>query len=137
RAAALAGISVDTVRFFQKLGPIRSESRTAGGYRRFTGEQIHDLQFVRHAQELGFSLGEVKNLLALRPKSHACSEVQAMLEDKLADVREKIQSLARIESELSGALRKCNRELRLELEVKHKDCCPLLSRLDHLNGEKQ
>jgi DNA-binding transcriptional MerR regulator len=137
RAAELAGVSVDTLRFYQKLGLIQSKSRTAGGYRLFTGEQIHDLKFVRHAQELGFSLSEVKDLLALRKKSHACSEVQTMLKDKLADVREKIQSLTRIESELRGALRKCNRELRLEREVKHKDCCPLLAKLDHANGEKQ
>jgi DNA-binding transcriptional MerR regulator len=134
KAAELAGVSVDTIRFYQKLGLIGSPSRSAGGYRLFEGEQIHELKFVRHAQELGFSLTEVKELLALRQKHHACSEVQTMLTRKLADVREKIKSLSRLEAELGGALRDCNRELRLKREIKHEDCCPLLAKLDQMNG---
>jgi DNA-binding transcriptional MerR regulator len=75
KAARLAGVSVDTIRFYQKLGLTKSATRSAGGYRLFSGEQIRDLQFVRHAQELGFSLNEIKELLALRTKHHTCSEV--------------------------------------------------------------
>ncbi len=134
KAAELAGVSVDTIRFYQKLGLIRSASRSVSGYRLFEREQIHELKFVRHAQELGFSLTEVKELLALRQKHHACSEVQTMLTRKLADVREKVKSLARLEAELRGALSNCNRELRLKREIKHEDCCPLLTKLDRMNG---
>ena len=90
--------------------------------------------FVRHAQELGFSLTEVRELLALRQKHHVCSEVQSMLKRKLGDVREKINSLSRLEAELAAAFRNCNRELRLERGIKHEDCCPLLTKLDRLNG---
>ena len=100
----------------------------------FDGEQIRDLTFVRHAQELGFSLTEVKELLALRQKHHVCSEVQSMLKRKLADVREKINSLSRWEAELAGALHNCNRELHLKREIKHEDCCPLHTKLDRVNG---
>ena|SRR2546428_8441176 len=134
KAAELAGISVDTIRFYQKLGLVKNASRSAGGYRLFDGEQIRDLTFVRHAQELGFSLSEVKELLGLRQKHHACSEVQSMLTRKLVDVRDKIKSLARLEAELAGAYRNCNRELRLKREIKHEDCCPLLTKLDQMNG---
>ena len=134
KAAKVAGVSVDTIRFYQKLGLIKSAGRSAGGYRLFDGEQIRDLTFVRHAQELGFSLTEVKELLALRQKHHACSEVQSMLKHKLGDVREKINSLSRLEAELTDALRNCNRELRLKREIKHEDCCPLLTKLDRING---
>ena len=134
KAAKLAGVSVDTIRFYQKLGLIKSAGRSAGGYRLFDGEQIRDLTFVRHAQELGFSLNEVKELLALRQKHHACSEVQSMLKRKLGDVQEKINGLSRLEAELADALRNCNRELRLKREIKHEDCCPLLTKLDRLNG---
>ncbi len=133
KAARLAGISVDAIRFYQKLGLVKGASRTAGGYRLFNGEQIRDLKFVRHAQELGFSLTEIGELLALRQKHHACSDVQTMLKHKLADVGEKIKSLARLEAELTGALRNCNRELRLKREIKHEDCCPLLTKLDRIN----
>jgi hypothetical protein len=57
-----------------------------------------------------------------------------MLTRKLVDVREKINGLGRLEAELSGALRDCNRELRLKREIKHEDCCPLLTKLDRMNG---
>jgi DNA-binding transcriptional MerR regulator len=133
-AAKLAGVSVDTIRFYQRLGLIKSAARTAGGYRLFDGEQIRDLRFVRQAQELGFSLTEVKELLALRHKHHVCSEVQSMLKRKLGDVRNKINSLSRLEAELAGALHNCNRELHLKREIKHEDCCPLLTKLDRVNG---
>ena len=134
KAAKLAGVSVDTIRFYQKLGLIKVAARTAGGYRMFDGEQIRDLTFVRHAQALGFSLSEVKELLALRQKHHACSQVQSMLKRKLIDVREKINSLSRLEAEIAEAFRNCNRELRLKREIKHEDCCPLLTKLGRING---
>jgi DNA-binding transcriptional MerR regulator len=134
RAAKRAGVSVDTIRFYEKLGLIEGAPRSAGGYRLFDGAQIRDLTFVRHAQELGFSLNEVKELLALRQREHACSQVQSMLTRKLADVEEKIKSLARLEAELREALRKCNRELRQEREIRHHDCCPLLTELDRVKG---
>ena len=121
----------------QKSPPNKFESERARGYRLFNGEQIRDLKFVRHAQELGFSLTEIQELLALRQKHHACSDVQSMIKHKLAGVREKIKSLARLEAELSGALRNCNRELRLKRDVKHDDCCPLLTKLDRMNGSKR
>jgi DNA-binding transcriptional MerR regulator len=134
KAAKVAGVSVDTIRFYQKLGLIKSAGRSAGGYRLFDGEDIHDLTFVRNAQELGFSLTEVKELLALRQKHHVCSEVQSMLKHKLGDVRKKINSLSRLEAELATAFRKCNRELHLKREIKHDDCCPLLTKLERVNG---
>ncbi len=134
KAASVAGVSVDTIRFYQKIGLIKSAGRSAGGYRLFDGEDIHDLTFVRHAQELGFSLTEMKELLALRQKHHVCSEVQSMLKHRLAAVREKINCLSRLEAELATAFRNCNRELRLNREIKHEDCCPLLTKLDRVNG---
>jgi DNA-binding transcriptional MerR regulator len=134
QAAKIAGVSVDTIRFYQRLGLIEGAARSAGGYRLFDGEQINHLKFVRHAQELGFSLNEIKELLALRQKDHACSDVQSMLKRKLTDVHEKIKSLVCLEAELRAAMRNCNRDLRLKPEVKHGDSCPLLERLDRMNG---
>jgi DNA-binding transcriptional MerR regulator len=111
KAAKVAGVSVDTIRFYQRIGLIKSAGRSAGGYRLFDGEQIRNLTFVRQAQELGFSLIEVKELLALRQKHHVCPDVQSMLNHKLKAVREKINSLSRLEKELAKAFRNCNREL--------------------------
>ncbi len=137
KAAELAGVSVDTIRFYQRLGVIKGATRTASGYRLFNAAQISELKFVRHAQELGFSLKEIKELLALRQKDHACSAVRSMLKRKLADVRQRIKSLLRLEAELRVAMRNCNRELRLKREVKHGPSCPLLRRLDRMNGSNQ
>ena len=137
KAAKLAGLSVDTVRFYHKLGLLRNANRASSGYRLFDEDQIHDLKFVRHAQELGFSLSEVKELLALRQKPHACAEVQSMLKNKLAGVRERAKSLSRLEAELQRALSSCNRELRLQRGVRHGDCCPVLNRLDGNSDAKK
>jgi MerR family Zn(II)-responsive transcriptional regulator of zntA len=136
RASKLAEVSIDAIRFYQRLGLTKMANRSAGGYRLFDGEQIRDLRFIRHAQELGFSLAEIRQLLALRQEHHACPEVQAMLQSKLAHVREKIRSLARLEDELAAALRNCNRELRARREKSHQDSCPLFTRLDQMNGAK-
>ena len=61
-AAKVAGVTVDTIRFYQGLGLIKSAGRRVAGYRLFDEEQIRDLTFVRHAQALGFSLTEIKEL---------------------------------------------------------------------------
>jgi len=97
KAAKLTGTSVDTIRFYQKLGLVKGATRSTAGYRLFDGGQIRDLQFVRHAQELGFSLTEIKQLLALGQRRHTCSEVHSMLKLKLTDVRAKIEGLIRLE----------------------------------------
>ena len=128
KAAKLAGISIDAIRFYQKVGVLKG-SRTASGYRLFNTAQIGELKFVRHAQELGFSLKEIKELLALRQQDHTCSCVRSMLNDKLADVRKRIESLVRLEAELKVAVRKCNRTMRLKPESEHGHSCPLLEDL--------
>ena len=136
RASKLAEISIDTIRFYQRVGLTKTANRSAGGYRLFDGEQIRDLKFIRHAQELGFSLAEIRQLLALRQKHHACPEVQAMLKSKLAHVREKIRSLTQLQKELADALRDCNRDLRGRQEMRHQDSCPLFTRLDQMNSRQ-
>lgn len=134
QAAKQAGMSVDAIRFYQKLGLIAAIPRSTGGYRLFSCDQIRDLTFVRHAQELGFSLTEIRELLSLRQQQHICPEVQTVLERKLNDVRGKIRSLAHLEQELSSALRDCKRELRHKGKVKQDECCPLIDKLEHMNG---
>lgn len=129
-AGKLAGMSVDTIRFYQKQGLIPPTPRSAGGYRLFSGEQIRDLTFVKHAQELGFSLNEIKELLSLRQSEHVCPGVQSVLERKLQDVHEKMQRLVLMERELNRELRNCKRELRMKRSIRHEECCPLIKRLE-------
>lgn len=133
-AGKLAGVSVDAIRFYQRQGLIPATPRSAGGYRLFNKEQIRDLTFVKHAQELGFSLNEIKELLSLRQSQHVCPGVQSLLERKLQDVHGKIKKLVHIESDLSQELRNCKRELRMKRGVRHAECCPLIEKLEQEDG---
>ena len=136
-AGKLAGMSVDTIRFYQKLGLIPAIPRSPGGYRLFTEEQIRDLAFVKHAQELGFSLSEIKELLSLRQSQHVCPGVQSLIERKLQDVHDKIKKLVHMERELSLELRNCKKELRTKRGVRHEECCPLIEKLEQEDGRRE
>jgi MerR family transcriptional regulator, Zn(II)-responsive regulator of zntA len=131
KVAERTGLSIDTIRFYQKIGLAKQPARSEGGFRLFTDADVKDLAFVKKAQELGFSLTEIKQLSILNQESeHACSQVRDLLEAKLRDVREKAAQLSRLEAELSKALRKCRRDLRTHQGSTHGGCCPVLKALE-------
>src|SRR5215471_12837144 len=107
------GLSIDTIRFYEKQGLLKRSPRTEGGFRLFGLSDIETLKFVRKAQELGFSLNEIRELLILR-SDHvpACSHVKELLEQKLAAVEQRINELQDLERSLKRALQKCKRELK-------------------------
>src|SRR5262249_32627944 len=65
-AARQTGLTIDTIRFYQKIGLLGQPTRSQGGYRLFTEAEIHDLNFIREAQQLGFSLDDIRRLSILR-----------------------------------------------------------------------
>ena len=67
KLAALAGVSVDTVRYYEKSGLLPPDERLPSGYRRYGELQVSRLRFIRRAQALGFSLKEIRDLLVARP----------------------------------------------------------------------
>jgi len=84
---------------YQKSGLLRDPARTAGGYRLFTETEIAELRFIARAQDLGFSLAEIKELASLKTENgRACPEVRALIHGKLQNVREKIAALRQLES---------------------------------------
>jgi MerR family mercuric resistance operon transcriptional regulator len=112
-AAKVTGLSIDAIRFYQKSGLLRAPARTAGGYRVFTETEIAELQFIARAQDLGFSLAEIKELASLRNENgRACPEVRGLIHRKLRNVKEKIAALRQLESELARGLRSCDRALK-------------------------
>jgi DNA-binding transcriptional MerR regulator len=137
QTAERTGMTVDAIRFYQKLGLVPGAHRATNGYRLFSENQVHDLKFIRHAQELGFSLSEIKDLLALRQEQHVCPKVQAMLAKKLNGVRDKIRGLRHLEQELKNALQNCNRALRRADQPLAGDCCPVLEQLEKVNGAEK
>ncbi len=130
KVAERTGLSIDTIRFYQKIGLVKQPARSEGGFRLFDDGDMKDLAFIKKAQELGFSLTEIKQLSILnQDHGHACSQVRDLLEGKLRDVHEKAAQLSRLEAELHKALRKCNRDLRSDRRSAHGECCPVLKAL--------
>ena len=95
--------------------------RPAGSVRRYGKETLSRLRFIRHAQELGFSLAEVGELLAL-DEGRECEEARRIATAKLAAVRERLSSLRRIERALAGHVRACERSGKPQR-------CPLIEAL--------
>src|SRR5713101_3442266 len=109
KVAEQTRLSIDTIRFYQKIGLVKQPARSEGGFRLFTDADVKDLVLVKNAQELGFSLAEIKQLSILNQEhDHACSQVRDLLKGKVRDVREKVAQLLRLEAELNKALGKCN-----------------------------
>lgn len=116
------GLSVDTIRFYERNGLLPRPPRTEGGFRRYGENDVETLAFVRRAQGLGFKLSEIRALLRLRGnRLQPCAPVQRRLQEKLADVQRKLSDLHKLEHELRLALRSCNYELR-----KRDAHCPIL-----------
>lgn len=122
------GLSIDTIRFYEK-GLLKRSPRTEGGFRLFGVGDIETLKFVRKAQELGFSLNEIRELLILRADHvPACSHVKELLGQKLTAVERKITELRSLEVSLKRALLKCKRELKTAARG-HERCCPVLDEI--------
>ena len=129
RVARETGLTIDTIRFYERKGLLRPQARSRGGFRLFSREDVRSLKFVRHAQELGFSLKEIRELQALCGGSvRACEHVRDLLEQKVSRVREKLEELKKLEHELRGALAKCRAELPRRSHHRE-DRCPLLDEI--------
>ena len=127
--ARATGLSVDAIRFYQKERLLSPRTRTEGGFRLFGADAIQTLRFIRKSQDLGFSLGDIRQLLYLQDgNGEACSHVRDLLEQKLTAVRGKISELRRLESKLKVGLRKCNRESKPRRECLDRHC-PVLEEL--------
>ena len=88
------GINLETVRFYERKGLLPKPRRSASGYRLYTPDAIQRLKFIKRAQELGFSLHEIRELLALRvsPATNN-AEIRRRTESKIADIESKIKAL--------------------------------------------
>ena len=137
KLAKQTGLSIDTIRFYERQGLIKQPRRSEGGFRLFSADDLQKLSFIRRSQLLGFSLGEIRELLVLRDeKTQACQHVRDLLSHKLAAVREKIEELRTLEEELRGALTKCNREMK-KAPASHEKSCPVLEEIGRANGNQE
>jgi MerR family mercuric resistance operon transcriptional regulator len=123
--AKMAGVNVETIRFYQRKGLLPEPDRSYGRIRRYGLTDVARVRFVKSAQRLGFSLDEVAGLLTLEDGTH-CEEASSLAEHKLKDVREKLADLARMETALSQLVCACHAR-------KGNVSCPLIA---SLQGEK-
>lgn len=106
--AEAAGVNVATVRYYERRGLIAEPGRTASGYRQYDGSAVARIRFIRRAQELGFSLDEIGDLMDLRVEdSGACVEVERATRSKLADVESRIRELERLRVILNDLIASC------------------------------
>ena len=119
--ASAAEVNVETVRYYQPKGLLAEPDKPGGSIRRYGNADVARVKFIKAAQRLGFSLDEIKGLLALDDGAH-CREARALGQRKLDDVREKLADLRRIQSVLSRLVSDCG-------NTRGKVSCPLISAL--------
>ncbi len=130
-AAKEAGVNVETLRYYERRGLLPEPSRRSSGYRDYESDSIQLIRFIRHSQDLGFTLREIGELIALRDnRSRRGAEVRALAMAKLTDIDTKIRRL--------GAMK-----LALEQLVESCHCngsaweCPIIESLDDGSATKK
>lgn len=106
RLAEASGVHFETIRYYQRVGLMPRPARPSGSIRRYGSEAADRLRFIKRAQELGFSLEEVKLLLGLSIGQH-CAETRRLAEQKKQLVEKKIADLRGIQAALGKLVRAC------------------------------
>ena len=123
--AAKAGVNVQTLRYYERRGLLQEPQRRSSGYREYPPDAVQLIRFIKRAQELGFTLVEIEELLRLRSDQEAaCSEVKSTAEAKIDDIEQKIRHLRAMKCALEVLVASC----ASEGSTRH---CPILETLDH------
>lgn len=128
RLADAAGVGVETVRYYQRRGLIKEPRKPPGGQRRYAPEVLAQLGFIRRAQELGFTLDEIKRLQQLQPRQ--CAQVRALVEEKLQLLEARIRQLQGMRTKLTRMGSLCD-------GVKPGASCPFLHALSEEESPAQ
>ena len=100
------GVKVPTIRYYEQMGLIAAEARTAGNQRRFSKQGLERLHFIRHGRDLGLPLETIRVLAGMDPTDHA--EGHRIANAHLADIRDRIARLMRLEAELVRISTRCS-----------------------------
>jgi MerR family transcriptional regulator, copper efflux regulator len=109
KIAKEAGVGVETIRFYERKGLVDQPPKPqSGGFRVYPAEAAERIRFIRQAQELGFSLREIKELLSLRTDPATdCADVRERAQTKLDEVKRKVAQLKRIQAALEQLITAC------------------------------
>lgn len=106
--AKRTGVNLQTIRYYQRRGLLPEPPRSNSGYRYFPEDAVRRVRFIKRGQELGFSLDEMNDLLALRVQPGAtCGQVRQRAEAKIADIDERIRALRTMRAALNRLAAKC------------------------------
>lgn len=109
KLAKQGAVNLETIRYYERRGLLQRPPRTPSGYRAFPSDAVRQVRFIKRAQELGFSLKEIKDLLSLRIDSRTtCARVLARTEAKIADIEKKIRTLRAMRSALRRLAAACS-----------------------------
>ncbi|TFE68837.1 MerR family transcriptional regulator [Methylacidiphilum sp. Yel] len=122
KVANMAGVGVETIRFYERKGLLPKPARSLSGYRLYDQNALKTISFIKRAKELGLSLNEVKELLFL-PKEGSCQRVLQKVKRKIEDLEKRIKDLRRIKESLENLANSCQKN-RTEKP------CPILSALE-------
>ena len=118
--ASQAQVNTQTLRYYERRGLLREPERTASGYRAYTPDAVRVVRFVKRAQQLGFTLDDIEDLLHLADGGPAsCKEARTMARTRIADLQQRINELAGMRDALTQLVDTCDQP-RAERE------CPIL-----------
>lgn len=125
KVAAKAQVSADSIRYYEREGLIAPAKKSASGYRLYTEDALRRLSFIRHAQQCGFALSEIRELLALRSADRSCcDDMYRVAVEKKLQLEGKVKALQAMSQALSALIDLCSRD------SKSLDDCPILGALE-------
>ena len=126
-AAAQAGVNVQTLRYYERRGLLPRPPRRTSGYREFPADAVRMVRFIKRAQDLGFTLDEIEELLRLRTdKRRDRTRIRAVAARRVRDIERRIAELQAMHAALSHLVHCCERGSTLE--------CPIIEALDGVDG---
>ncbi len=125
RVARAAGVAIDTIRYYEREGLLPEPERRLSGYRDYTPDAVTRLRFIRRAKELGFTLEEIRELLALSAdRERGVRGVRQRAEARLVEIERRIRELKRVQRGLKNLIEACPGHGAPER-------CPILTALSH------
>jgi MerR family transcriptional regulator, mercuric resistance operon regulatory protein len=108
RLSASSGVSIETIRYYERIKLLAPPPRTPGGRRLYREDDLRALVFIRRSRELGFSLEEIRALMRLATQGASCRQVRDIAVPRLEDIRAKLRGLRKMERVLGAAVSHCS-----------------------------
>lgn len=117
-------VTIDTIRYYERFKLLVAEDRSKSGYRQYTDDSVRRLMFIKRCKDLGFTLDEIKKMLALKSSTNAtCAEMLERTHTKVEEAKKQVKELSRIEAALTKLANICPGN---DIPI---DQCPILEHL--------